>query len=96
MGTSTIYQDAVVKLRNCFMDPEQESRYIKELLNMDKEIQDVSGSFSNTKHIIKMISFHLNNAGICSVCFCFVNTQTNPYYILINRGIKKNRQLLCS
>lgn len=42
LGTSTIYQDAVVEIRTCCMDPEQESRDIKELLNLDKKIQDVA------------------------------------------------------
>lgn len=45
LGTSTIYQDAVIEITNCCMDPEQESRYIKELLNLNKQIKDISGSF---------------------------------------------------
>lgn len=45
LGTSNIYQNAVVKLTTSCMDPEQESRYIKELLNLDKKICSISGSF---------------------------------------------------
>lgn len=45
LGTSTIYQDAVVKIKNNCMDPEQGSRYIKELLNLNKRIREISGSF---------------------------------------------------
>lgn len=45
IGTSTIYQDAVVEIGNCCMDPEQESKYIKELLNLDTQIKYISGSF---------------------------------------------------
>lgn len=58
LGTSTVYQDAVIEIKTCCMDPEQESRYIKELLNLDKKIQDISGSlFAGT--LVKMISLHL-------------------------------------
>ncbi|XP_052693511.1 uncharacterized protein LOC128171769 [Crassostrea angulata] len=42
LGTSTVYQDAVVEIGNCCMDPEQESKYIKELLDLNKEIKDIS------------------------------------------------------
>lgn len=45
LGTSTVYQDAVVEIGNCCMDPEQESKYIKELLDLNKQIKDISGSF---------------------------------------------------
>lgn len=45
LGTCTNYQKAVVEIQTCCMDPEQESRYIKELLNLDKKVQDISGSF---------------------------------------------------
>nr|XP_034315639.1 uncharacterized protein LOC117685382 [Crassostrea gigas] len=42
LGTSTVYQDAVVKIGNCCMDIEQESKYIKELLDLNKQIKDIS------------------------------------------------------
>uniref|UniRef100_A0A8W8P0Z1 DZIP3-like HEPN domain-containing protein n=1 Tax=Magallana gigas TaxID=29159 RepID=A0A8W8P0Z1_MAGGI len=42
LGTSTVYQDAVVEIGNCCMDPEQESKYIKELLDLNKQIKDIS------------------------------------------------------
>lgn len=45
LGISTIYQDAVIMLRTCCMDPGEESNYIKELRNLNKQIQNISGSF---------------------------------------------------
>lgn len=42
LGTSTVYQDAVVEIGNCCMDPEQESKYIKELVDLNKQIKDIS------------------------------------------------------
>lgn len=45
LGKSTNYQDAVVEITTCCMDPEQESRYIKELLSLDTKIHDISGSY---------------------------------------------------
>lgn len=44
LGTSIVYQDAVVEIKTCCMDPEQNTGYINELLNLDKKIQDLSGS----------------------------------------------------
>lgn len=40
-GTSTNYQDAVVNLKSCTMDPE--AKYIKELLEVKKELLAISG-----------------------------------------------------
>lgn len=45
LGISTIYHDAVTTIRNCCMDPEQETKYIKQLLNLDKKIQKITGTF---------------------------------------------------
>lgn len=59
LGTATIYQDAVVKIRTYCMDPEQESRYIKELLNLNKKIQEISGTFL-LKTYAKRYFFHLD------------------------------------
>uniref|UniRef100_A0A8W8NWI5 DZIP3-like HEPN domain-containing protein n=1 Tax=Magallana gigas TaxID=29159 RepID=A0A8W8NWI5_MAGGI len=42
LGTSTVYQDAVVEIGNCCMDPEQETKYIKELLDLNKQIKGIS------------------------------------------------------
>lgn len=43
--TSTVFQNAVIDISTCSMDPEQESKYIKQLLDLDKKIQDISGIF---------------------------------------------------
>lgn len=45
LGTSSVYQDAVVEIRNCCMDPEEESKYTKTLLDSNKQIKDIFSSF---------------------------------------------------
>lgn len=43
-GFSTGNQDAVLNIKTCSMDPEQESNYIKELLVLIKETQNIYGN----------------------------------------------------
>lgn len=45
-GTSTNYQDAVVNFKSCTMDPEEEAKYIKELLEVKKELLAISGKLA--------------------------------------------------
>lgn len=47
-GTSTNYQDAVVKIKSCTMDPEEEAKYIKELLEVKKELLAISGNLDSS------------------------------------------------
>lgn len=62
--TSTVYHDSVVELKTCSMDNEQQFRYIKELLDVNEKLLDLSGycncSFL-TKQIIHFLTI-LNNA----------------------------------
>lgn len=44
LGTSCFYQDALNEIKTCCMDSGQKDKYIKELHNLDKTIQDISGS----------------------------------------------------
>lgn len=48
LGASTVYQAEVVNIKTCCMDPEQESKYIKALLNLNKTIYDISGTYTVT------------------------------------------------
>lgn len=42
LSSSTVFQNAVIDISTCSMDPEQESKYIKQLFDLDKKIQDIS------------------------------------------------------
>lgn len=47
--TTTKYQDAVHEIETCSMDPEQTEKYIEQLLEMNKKLQNISGSFLSIK-----------------------------------------------
>lgn len=51
LSSSTVFQIAVIDISTCSMDPEQESKYIKQLLDLDKKIQHIS---EETKRIKKI------------------------------------------
>lgn len=97
LGTCTIYQDAVVEMKTCCMDPEQDSIYIKELLNLDKQIKDISGSFffffllKTHVHVNENNTFTIDERHISSVYFIMINVQL-VICIFINRENKKNRK----
>lgn len=42
LSTPLMYHDSVVELKTCSMDDEQQFRYIKELLNVDEKLLDLS------------------------------------------------------
>lgn len=44
MSLGTNYQDAVIDIKICSMDPEQESRYIEQLLGVHKKLKTISGN----------------------------------------------------
>lgn len=41
--TSTVYHDSVVELKTCSMDNEQQFRYIKDLVDVNEKLLDLSG-----------------------------------------------------
>lgn len=43
LSSSTVFETAVIDISTCSMDPEKESKYIKQLLDLDKKIQEISG-----------------------------------------------------
>lgn len=47
--TSTKYQDAVHEIETCSMDPEQTEKYIEQLLEMNKKLQNISAEVENIK-----------------------------------------------
>ncbi|XP_065924185.1 uncharacterized protein [Magallana gigas] len=48
LGTCTVYQEEVKKITQCCMDPEQEAKYIEQLLNLNKKLDDLSVKIENT------------------------------------------------
>lgn len=44
LGTSTVYQDAMVIIKECSMDPKQEAKYIADILNLQDKLDSVSGN----------------------------------------------------
>lgn len=48
LSTSLMYHDSVVELKTCSMDNEQQFRYIKEMLNVDEKLLDLSGYCSSS------------------------------------------------
>lgn len=45
LGTSTVYQDAMLIFKECSMDPKQEAKYIADILNLKDKLDSVSGNF---------------------------------------------------
>lgn len=41
--TSLVYHDSVVELKTCSMDNDQQCRYIKELLDVNEKLLELSG-----------------------------------------------------
>lgn len=95
LGTCTIYHDAVVKKKTCCMDPELDSIYIKELLNLDKQIKDISGSFffllKRHVHVNENNIFTFDERHISYVYFITIYKQL-VLCIFINRENRKNRK----
>nr|XP_034322543.1 uncharacterized protein LOC117688541 [Crassostrea gigas] len=48
LGTRTVYQEEVKKITQCCMDPEQETKYIEKLLDLNKKLDDISVKVENT------------------------------------------------
>lgn len=51
LSSSTKIQNDVIFISTCSMDPEQESKYIKQLLDLDKKIQHISEETNRIKKI---------------------------------------------
>ncbi|XP_065923472.1 uncharacterized protein [Magallana gigas] len=45
IGTCTVYQEEVKNITQCCMDPEQETKYIEKLLDLNKKLDDISELF---------------------------------------------------
>lgn len=45
LGTSTAYQEEVKNITSYCMDPQQETKYIEQLLDLNKKIDDISGNY---------------------------------------------------
>lgn len=79
------------------MDPEQDSIYIKELLNLDKQIKDISGSFfffllKTHVHVNENNTFTIDERHISSVYFIMINVQL-VICIFINRQKQKESKI---
>uniref|UniRef100_A0A8W8HKP6 DZIP3-like HEPN domain-containing protein n=1 Tax=Magallana gigas TaxID=29159 RepID=A0A8W8HKP6_MAGGI len=51
LGSSTKYQDEVKELKTCTMDPTQSEKNIKELLDLNEKIKDISGDVEEMRKI---------------------------------------------
>lgn len=51
LGANTIYQDAVAHIKTCSMDPEQEAKYIKELLDLNSKLDHVLGNYNSIENV---------------------------------------------
>lgn len=47
LGSATDYQDAVKEIKTCNMTPEKMDEYIKQLLDLNKKVQDIRGNNCN-------------------------------------------------
>lgn len=63
LGTGCFYQDAIMKLKTCSMDPEQEVKLTKQLVVFQREISgtcndkfDVVVEYKNKMHIVTSIN----------------------------------------
>lgn len=45
LGTCTVYQEEVKEIKTCCMDPEQETKYIKQLWDLNKKLDDILGNY---------------------------------------------------
>lgn len=45
----TIYQDAVKSIKTCSMDPDQSNKFIKELIDLNKKMMDITGILFSVK-----------------------------------------------
>lgn len=51
LGADTIYQDAVAYIKTCSMDPEQEAKYINELLDVNSKLDYVLGNYNSIENV---------------------------------------------
>lgn len=47
LGTSTVYQDEVVKIKSCYMDSEMQSKYLEKLRAVDEKLLIIEGKYEN-------------------------------------------------
>lgn len=47
LGTSTVYQDEVVKIKSCYMDSEMQSKYLEKLRAVDEKLLFIEGKYEN-------------------------------------------------
>lgn len=71
LGTSTVYQDAMLILKECSMDPKQEAKYIADILNVKDKLDSVSGNFIlyHDKHLLN--EKRINPTQSFPVCILF-------------------------
>lgn len=80
LSSSTEIQNNVIYISSCPMDHEQESKYIKQLLDLDKKIQQISGNLNTSKrdhHLIGLFNLKEDN-------------EHAPFYVFFFRGNKQN------
>lgn len=58
LGADTFYQDAVAYIKTCSMDPEQEAKYINELLDVNRKLDYVLGNYNNTENVYCQYSLY--------------------------------------
>lgn len=51
LGADTSFQDGVADIKTCSMDPEQEAKYISELLDLNSKLDYVLGNYNNTENV---------------------------------------------
>lgn len=77
------------------MDPEQESKYIKQLLDLDKKIQHISGNLNTSKrdpHLIGL--FNLKEDNEHAPFYVFFSEETNRIKnICVPENLKGNQSI---
>lgn len=69
LGADTFYQDAVAYIKTCSMDPEQEAKYINELLDVNRKLDYVLEEVQNTKTTSVPLCVKGNNITLESFLF---------------------------
>lgn len=59
LGADTIYQDAVAYIKTCSMDPEQEAKYINELLDVNSKLDYVLGNYNSIENVYTQLKVFL-------------------------------------
>lgn len=96
LSSSTEIQNNVIYISSCSMDPEQESKYIKQLLDLDKKIQHISGNLNTSKrdpHLIGL--FNLKEDNEHAPFYVFFSEETNRIKnVCVPENLKGNQSIL--